>query len=63
MGASGRVYITDRDGNTTVIRHGSKFEVLAKNSLDDGFDASMAVVDDQIYMRGHTSLYCIAEDR
>ena len=60
VGASGRVYITDRDGNTTVIRHGSKFEVLAKNSLDDGFDASMAVVDNEIYLRGHSSLYCIA---
>jgi outer membrane protein assembly factor BamB len=63
VGAAGRVYITDRDGNTTVIRHGPTFEVLAKNSLDDGFDASMAVVDDQIYMRGHSHLYCIAEDR
>jgi len=63
VGAAGRVYITDRDGNTTVIRHGSTYEVLAKNSLDDGFDASMAVVDDQIYMRGSSSLYCIAQDQ
>jgi hypothetical protein len=44
-----------------VIKHGPTFEVLASNSLDDGFDASMAVVGDQIYMRGHKNLYCIAK--
>jgi outer membrane protein assembly factor BamB len=62
VGVNGRVYISDRDGNTTVIRHGSKFEVLAKNSLDDGFDASMAVVGDEIFLRGHDKLYCIADN-
>ena len=60
VGANGRVYITDRDGNTLVIRHGSEFEVLAKNSLDDVFDASMAIVDDQIFLRGQENLYCIS---
>ena len=60
VGAAGRVYISDREGNTLVIRHGREFEVLATNSLEDGFDASPAIVDDQIYMRGHENLYCIA---
>jgi len=59
VGASGRVYISDREGNTLVIRHGRQFEILATNTLDDGFDASPAIVDDQIYMRGHENLYCI----
>ena len=59
VGAAGRVYITDRDGTTLVLRHGPKYEVLAKNSLDDGFDASPALVDDAIYMRGYRYLYCI----
>lgn len=62
VGVNGRVYISDRDGNTMVIRHGPTFEVLAKNSLDDGFDASMAVVGDEIFLRGHDNLYCIAEN-
>jgi hypothetical protein len=39
------VYITGRDGATLVIRHGPAFQVLAKNSLDDGFDASAALVE------------------
>jgi outer membrane protein assembly factor BamB len=60
VGAAGRVYISDREGNTLVIRHGREFEILTTNTLEDGFDASPAIVDDQIYMRGHEHFYCIA---
>ena len=35
-------------------------EVLARNSLDDGFDASPALVDDEMFMRGYRYLYCIS---
>lgn len=62
VGASDRIYIADRDGVTLVIRHGSKFEVLAENILNDGFDASPAIADKEIYLRGRKSLYCIASD-
>ena len=61
VGARGRVYITSRDGTTVVIRHGGTFEVLATNMLDDGFDASAALVDDHIFLRGYRYLYDIAE--
>jgi hypothetical protein len=44
-----------------VIRHGATFETLAKNSLDDGFDASPALVDGDMYLRGSRYLYAIAE--
>ena len=60
VGAAGRVYIAGRDGTTLVIRHGPRYEVLAANVLDDGFDASPAVVDDEIYLRGYRHLYKIA---
>ncbi len=59
VGAQGRVYITGRDGTTLVIRNGPTFEVLAKNTLDDGIDASPALVDDEIYMRSYKYLYAI----
>ena len=62
VGAGNRVYITDRDGATLVIKHGPEFEVLAQNMLDDGFDASPAIVDNEIYLRGRSALYCIAAD-
>ena len=61
VGAGGRVYIPGRDGTTVVLRHGPTFEVLAENTLDDGFDASPALVDRELYLRGYRYLYAIAE--
>jgi outer membrane protein assembly factor BamB len=60
VGAKGRVYIPGREGTTIVIKHGPSFEVLAKNALDDGFDASPALVDNEIFLRGYRYLYAIA---
>jgi outer membrane protein assembly factor BamB len=60
VGAAGRVYIAGREGTTVVFRHGPTFEVLAHNVLDDGFDASPALVDKEIFLRGYANLYCIA---
>ena len=61
VGAAERVYIAGRDGTTVVLRHGRTFDVLAENTLDDGFDASPALVDDQIFLRGYKYLYAIAQ--
>jgi outer membrane protein assembly factor BamB len=60
VGAAGRVYVTGREGTTLVLRHGPTFEVIARNTLDDCFDASPALVDNEIYLRGYRSLYSIA---
>lgn len=60
VGARGRVYIPGREGTTIVIKQGPAYEVLAKNTLDDGFDASPALVDGEIYLRGKRYLYSIA---
>jgi outer membrane protein assembly factor BamB len=60
VGAAGRVYIAGRDGATIVLAHDTSFEVLAVNELDDGFDASPAVVDREIYLRGQRHLYRIS---
>ena len=59
VGAAGRVYITGREGTTLVLRNAPGFEVLARNVLDDGFDASPALVDGEMYMRGYRHLYSI----
>ena len=61
VGAAGRVYIPGRDGTTVVIKHGPAFEVVAQNTLDDGFDASPALVDREMYLRGYRYLYKISE--
>jgi outer membrane protein assembly factor BamB len=61
VGAQNRVYFPGRDGATVVIRNAPTFEVLATNMLDDGFDASPALVDNVMYLRGYKYLYAIAE--
>ena len=61
VAARGRVYFTGREGSTIVLKTGPSYEVLAKNTLDDGFDASPALVDNEMYMRGYKYLYAIAQ--
>jgi len=63
VGAKGRVYLPGREGVTLVIKHGPTFEVLAKNTLDDGFDASPALVDHEMFLRGYQYLYSISEQK
>ncbi len=62
VAANGRIYITGREGSTVVINAGPEFEVLATNTLDDGFNASPALVDGEIFLRGSRYLYAIAEE-
>ncbi len=61
VGAAGRIYIPSQEGVTVVLKHGPAFEQLALNKLDDGFNASPALVDGELYLRGFKSLYCVAE--
>ncbi|MCZ6649285.1 MAG: PQQ-binding-like beta-propeller repeat protein [Acidobacteria bacterium] len=60
VAAGGRVYVTGRHGTTVVLEAGDTYEVLAVNHLDDGFDASAALVGDELYLRGRKYLYCLA---
>ena len=61
VSAQGRVYFAGREGATIVLKSGPTFEVLATNKLEDGFDASPALVDNEMFMRGYKYLYAIAE--
>ncbi len=61
VGADGRVYISGRDGTTTVLRNGDDFDVLAVNHLDEGIDASPALVGKRLLLRGTQHLYCISQ--
>jgi outer membrane protein assembly factor BamB len=59
--AAGRVYLAGRDGGTVVLKQGPGIEVLARNKLDDAFDASPALVGRDLFLRGRQNLYCLAE--
>ncbi len=60
VGAKGRIYIPGQQGATIVIKAGPTYEVLATNTLEDGFDASPALVENELYLRGAKFLYSIA---
>lgn len=62
VGANDRIYIVGRNGTTVVIKRGSEFKLLATNTLDDNFTASPAIVGNEMYLRGHKHLYCVAEN-
>jgi outer membrane protein assembly factor BamB len=55
----GRIYCCNREGETTVIKPGRKFEALATNSLDDGCMASPAVDGRALFLRTKSHLYRI----
>jgi outer membrane protein assembly factor BamB len=59
--ADGKIYVTNEDGLTTVMRAGAKFEVLAENALGDYCLSSPAVSDGQIFIRTSGALYCIGK--
>ncbi|HKS41459.1 MAG TPA: PQQ-binding-like beta-propeller repeat protein [Blastocatellia bacterium] len=59
--ADGKIYITDEDGTTTVVKAGPKFEVLAENNLNDYCLSSVAISDGQLFMRTAQHLYCIGK--
>ena len=61
VAAAGRVYVVDRAGAAAVLEAGPDMKVLAVNKLDDGFDASPALVDDELYLRGRKHLYRISD--
>lgn len=61
VAAKDRVYIIGRNGAAYVLKDGPEFRTLAVNKLDDEFSASPAIVSKELFLRGHKSLYCIAE--
>ena len=61
---NGLVYVFDEQGRGTVIRTGDRFEVVAKNQLDEGGKASPAIANGALFLRTSGHLYKIsAEDR
>ena len=61
VGTEDRIYVTGQKGTFFVIKHGPEFAILAKNSLEDNFNASPVAVDRQLFLRGYKYLYCIEE--
>ena len=63
VAAGGFVYLTGRRGTTVVIRDADKFEVISENDLGEPVDATPAIADNQIFIRGENHLFCISSDK
>ena len=61
VGAADRVYLASQNGIMLVIKHSDTYEVLASNKLDDRFDASPAIVGNELILKGKEYIYCIAQ--
>jgi len=57
--ADGRLYFFSQEGTTTVLKPGRAFELLATNTLADGFMASPAAAGKAFFLRTKTHLYRI----
>ena len=59
--ADGKIYISNEEGLTTVIKAGPEFEILAENAFAEYTLSSPAVSDGQIFLRTEKHLYCIGQ--
>lgn len=62
VAAKDRVYVLGREGTCLVLKQGAKLDVLATNKLADKTDASLALAGNELFIRGHQSLYCIGQN-
>jgi outer membrane protein assembly factor BamB len=55
----GKIFCPSEDGDVYVIKAGSQYELLAKNSLEEPIMASPAVSGGKMFIRSIKHLYCI----
>ena len=66
--ADGRIYVTgETTGTTTVFKAGSKFEILASNTFNDGCSpfclSTIAVSEGQLFIRTSANLWAVGQRR
>ncbi len=59
VGANGHVYVTDLSGTTEVVTHAEQPRSVAVNRLGEAVSASLAIIGNDILIRGEKNLYCI----
>jgi outer membrane protein assembly factor BamB len=59
--ANGLVYMPNDEGLITVIKPGPTFETIASNSIGERMNASPALSNGKIYLRGYKHLFCIGK--
>lgn len=63
VASDGRIYLSNNDGQTFVVRAGTSFELLATNDLGERITASPAVLGNAMIYRTDSHLYCIGDEK
>ncbi|MEJ7605049.1 MAG: PQQ-binding-like beta-propeller repeat protein [Bryobacteraceae bacterium] len=61
VGADGKVFATSQDGHISVLKAGRDWELLARNDMNEECFATPAIVDEKIYVRTKSALYCFGK--
>jgi len=59
IASEGRIYLSNNEGETFVVKAGREFELLGTNSLGERITASPAVSGNDLFYRTDSHLYCI----
>ncbi|MGH9346610.1 MAG: PQQ-binding-like beta-propeller repeat protein [Vicinamibacterales bacterium] len=61
--ADGKLFMSNEDGLTSVVKAGPAFEILAENALDDYILSSPAISEGQVFIRTAAYLWAIGQHR
>ena len=59
--AGDKLYVTNLEGDTYVVRAAKKFELLGKHSIGEPTYAALAPSNGEFFLRTHKNLYCIGK--
>ena len=62
IASGGRIYLSDTEGTTFVVKAGREFELLCTNSLGERITASPAVSGNELFYRTDSHVFCIGEN-
>jgi outer membrane protein assembly factor BamB len=62
VAGKGRIYISNNQGSTFVVKAGRNFELIARNELGERITASPAISGNHFIYRTDSNLYCIGEN-
>jgi outer membrane protein assembly factor BamB len=62
IASDGRIYLSNNEGTTFVVKAGREFKLLGTNSLGERITASPAVSGKKLFFRTDSHVYCIEDE-
>jgi hypothetical protein len=57
--ADDHIYFLSESGETVILKAGPQLEIIARNTIDERCQASIAVSSGHLYLRSDKHLFCI----